>query len=193
MAILTNDEISAKVRARESFWVGTENERKAASAAAKANGIKYTTGKDDRGGYYCVHPSVRIPKPSKLKAAVAILLLAASLHAADNWAALSQIESDDCDTCTGSSGEVGRWQQLPRYWRLYTSLPLSAATNPFTALAVAKLDMVDRVKNFVAHNHRQPTDGEFVLLWHSPTRDVLRPNKEEKLYEQRFLNLLNSK
>ena len=52
---LTSSDIRDKILARQSFWVGTQSERVIASAFAKATGVKYTTGKDDRGGFYITH------------------------------------------------------------------------------------------------------------------------------------------
>ena len=99
------------------------------------------------------------------------------------WAALSMVESGDCDTCAGAHGEVGRWQMLPRWWRKNTDLPLHAATNPFTALAVAKLEMQRRLHG------RSVTDAEWFLTWHCPAH-ISHPNAEERDYAGRCENVL---
>ena len=66
MANLTSEEIGEKIRRRESFWVETENERKAVSPASRLLKIAYRTGKDGRGGFYCSpKPSPKIPKGAK--------------------------------------------------------------------------------------------------------------------------------
>ena len=60
MATLSGMEIKDRIMGRESFWVGTESERVSASRTAQTLGIKYTTGKDDRGGFYICHlPAVK--------------------------------------------------------------------------------------------------------------------------------------
>ncbi len=61
MANLTSSEIKEKILARESFWVATAAERISASNIARIIGIKYTTGSDDRGGFYVCH----LPKVKK--------------------------------------------------------------------------------------------------------------------------------
>jgi hypothetical protein len=58
---LSSEAIKKKIQARESFWVGSENERKAAINIAKILGLKYTTGSDDRGGFYVLN----VPKLKK--------------------------------------------------------------------------------------------------------------------------------
>ena len=84
------------------------------------------------------------------------------------WAALSQIESGNCDACTGPDGEVSRFQILPKIWIKYSHLPLFAAQNPFTALKVANLIMADREKALLRLQKRPVNDWEFYLLWHRP-------------------------
>jgi hypothetical protein len=64
MANFTSSELKEKIMARESFWVASSNERVIASRIASTLGIKYTTGADDRGGFYiCKLPTVK--KPTK--------------------------------------------------------------------------------------------------------------------------------
>lgn len=125
-----------------------------------------------------------------MKPTLAILILATSLHAGDNWSALSQLESGDRDNATGRAHEVSRYQMTPAVWRSATSLPLSAATNRDVAWSVASRVQGARVVAFARREGRMPTAGEWSLLWHCPAR-VLHANAEEKLYEQRFLNLLS--
>ena len=127
-----------------------------------------------------------------MKPAIAILLLTFSLRAADNWTALSELESGNNDNATGRAHEVSRYQMLPSVWRAVTSLPLSAATNRDVAWSVASKVQGARVVAFARREGRMPAPGEWSLLWHCPSH-VLHPNAEEQDYEQRFLNLVNSK
>ena len=60
---LSREEIRIKIDGGESFWVQTEVERGFALTHAKSTRQKYTSGKDDRGGFYVIrvvlptHPS----------------------------------------------------------------------------------------------------------------------------------------
>jgi hypothetical protein len=119
---------------------------------------------------------------------ILILFCCLSCSAMDRFEALSQIESGDCDTCLGASGEVSQYQILPLVWRQYTKLPLAAASNSLTARNVAICVMENRVWHFVKKQHRQPTDSEFYLLWHRPAR-VDHPRPVELERAQRFSNL----
>lgn len=65
MSQQTSQQLKERILARESFWVGTESERVNASRIAKTLGIKYTTGSDERGGFYVCH----LPKVVKRGAA----------------------------------------------------------------------------------------------------------------------------
>ena len=52
MRIRTSGEIRAKIIAKKSFWVASENERKSAILTAKTLQVPYHTSADDRGGFY---------------------------------------------------------------------------------------------------------------------------------------------
>ena len=99
------------------------------------------------------------------------------------WRALAMIESGECDTASGRAGEIGRWQMLKRVWRENTSLPYSSATNPFTALAVAKQEQAKRLCS------RTVTDREWFLMWHCSAH-VKNPNVSERDYATRGCNML---
>lgn len=122
------------------------------------------------------------------------------------WEALAMVESASRDIAVGKAGEVGRYQMLPNVWRTVTSLSLSAATNPATALSVAKMEMGKRTIDwsrahslgrtiFVSRNTLvfliQPSAREWFLLWHCPAH-VENPNAVERDYAQRCLNLLQT-
>ena len=51
---LTTDQITAKIKAGQSFWVSSNGERKTALGAARFAGLDYTTRSDDRGGFNVV-------------------------------------------------------------------------------------------------------------------------------------------
>ena len=51
---LTRGEIWRKVEAHESFWCQSIRERADAINYAKAIGANFTSGEDDRGGYYVI-------------------------------------------------------------------------------------------------------------------------------------------
>ena len=56
MIMLSSSDIKEKILARESFLVGSENERKVSSMIAKTLGIKYTTRAIDGGdGFNVIH------------------------------------------------------------------------------------------------------------------------------------------
>lgn len=127
-----------------------------------------------------------------MKTIIAILFFAASVHAMDYWSALSQIESGDRDNEKGRANEVSRFQILPSVWKSATDLPLGVATNRDVALGVAMKVQSARAITFARRQGRIPTAGEWCLLFHCPAH-ALHPNAEERDYEQRFLNLVNSK
>ena len=128
----------------------------------------------------------------QIKPILAILFCTSSLHAMDAFSALSAIESCNCDYAVGSCGEISRFQILKAVWRTETTLPYSAARNPFTAQNVAIDLMNKRVKQFVLSNNRQPTASEWALLFHCPSC-VLHPSAKQRDYANRFVNLLNEK
>ena len=101
------------------------------------------------------------------------------------WQALALVESGACDDCKGRAGEISRYQMLKRVWRENTSLPFSAATNPFTALNVAKQEMARRLRG------RSMSDRDWFLTWHCPAH-VWHPNIEERAYADRCENTLKN-
>ena len=119
-----------------------------------------------------------------MKSTLLILSLAVRCCAMDRMAALSMLESGDCDTCKGKAGEVSRFQMLKSVWCAHTSLPLSAATDALTALPIAIKVADERVANFAAHHGRQPTDFEFYRLWNPKCKAETA---------RRFANLCESK
>ena len=48
---LTTSELKMKIIAKESFWVGSDNERKKVLSLASAIGIPYHTSSAGRGGF----------------------------------------------------------------------------------------------------------------------------------------------
>ena len=105
-------------------------------------------------------------------------------HELERWKALSQIETSDNDFATGRAGEISRYAITPSVWRQYAgTLPLSVATNPFTALQVGEAVMKDRVRHPV-------TDWDWCLLWHCPSL-IHHPTVSDRDYAKRFVNLLN--
>ena len=69
-ATYTAAQIREKINCGESFWVAKPHERSAALNHALAIGAKYTSGADDRGGFYVVkvtlppRPDAAVVKPS---------------------------------------------------------------------------------------------------------------------------------
>jgi hypothetical protein len=105
------------------------------------------------------------------------------------FAALAAIETGSRDDLPpGAAGEVSRFAVVPAVWRKYTSLPLSSARNPLTALNVARAVMEDRVARFAHRRGRQPTDAEWSMLWHAPNRS--RWTATDRDYSRRFSNLV---
>src|SRR5258708_1137116 len=94
---------------------------------------------------------------------LAILFCAGSLHAADNWSALSRLESGNQDLARGKSGEISRYQILKSVWRGGTKLPYSSATNCDVAWGVAQKIQSARVLAFARREGRMPTAGEWAL------------------------------
>jgi hypothetical protein len=103
--------------------------------------------------------------------------------------ALSMVESGDCDTAHGQSGEVSRFGITPDNWKL----PLSAASNPFTAVNVAMAIMRDRCAAFENKFHRPTTDFEFYVLWHRPavflSHRIRHLTLKERARAEQFENL----
>ena len=124
---------------------------------------------------------------------IVIVLIASCLtvSAADHFAALSQVESGDCDTCVGAAGEISRYQITVTEWKAHTKLPESAATNPFTARQVAAQIQDERCVRFITIKHRQPTDVEWELPWNRPATQLggRNPTAKEIDRANRFNNL----
>jgi len=90
------------------------------------------------------------------------------------------------DTKPGPCGEISRYCIMPDVWREYSHLPLSAATNPFTARAVVVKIMDSRL------NGRVVTDAQWYLTYHRPAR-VSHPKTIENDRALRFQNICQSK
>jgi hypothetical protein len=105
--------------------------------------------------------------------------------------ALSQIESGDNDHAHGRAGEVGRFQCLRSVWvtasRPLTasgpSFPISQATNPIIAAAVA----VAVIERRTGKHLDQLTPEQVARAWHCPNARHL--NREQRDYVKRFQNL----
>jgi len=121
---------------------------------------------------------------------------------ADRFAALSMIESGDCDTCIGPNGEVSRYQIAPAIWKSNSNFmvfPLHhpeqarniSPTNEQDAFAVAYDIQYHRVRKFEDTYHRPPTDAEWYLLWHRPAClfTARKPTTREADRARRFANL----
>ena len=132
---------------------------------------------------------------TRLQFLVAVLLFAATgAGAMDRFEALGQIESGNCDTCIGRDGEVSRYQIRPEVWIKYSKLPLSAASNPFTARNVAAAIMRERMGAVPKGWTLEYSDRTFYLLWHRPATCALyhnkrKPTDKELDRAQRFANL----
>ena len=107
------------------------------------------------------------------------------------WA-LAQVQSGENDLAVGIVGERSRFQIRPLEWKQCTTLPLSAATNPFTAMNVCKSLMQPRVAHFVRVHKRVPSNREWLLLYHCPAR-LHHPIASDRDLAQRFANLVNLK
>ena len=131
--------------------------------------------------------------PKQRMKLIVTVLIAASLtaSASDRFAALSQLETGDCDACVGAAGEISRYQITVTEWKAHTKLPESAATNPFTARQVAAQIQDERCVRFITIKHRQPTDVEWELLWNRPATQLggRNPTAKEIDRANRFNNL----
>lgn len=87
---------------------------------------------------------------------------------------LSAVESGNCDTRIGPSGEVSRYQITPAVWSRATKLPLLEAGNAFTAKNVATGVQERRIAGFRRTHHRDLIDYEFYLLWSRPATLLTR-------------------
>jgi hypothetical protein len=121
---------------------------------------------------------------------------AIAIITAIHLAALSQMESGDRDAAVGSSGEITRYQIMPREARreicaqgLTEVLPADWSLNPDMSARIARGLWLKRVETFQYAHRRNPTTQELYLLWHRPGR-VLNPHPRELERAQRFENLV---
>ena len=110
----------------------------------------------------------------------------------ERFAALSMIESGDDDFARGQHTEVSRYQIRREVWLQTTNVPISEATNPAVALAVAQTVAAKRCQDFTAKHGRPPTDFEFYVLWNSPLQ-VDNPSRIVRARATRFVNLMEKK
>lgn len=129
---------------------------------------------------------------SKFAVLAATMLLVASAGAMDRLAALSMIESADNDFVRGRAGEVSRFQIRREVWLRSTSLPISRATDPKAALAVAQALTWCRCNEFQLRLGRPATDLEFYILWNAPSQ-INDPSKVVLERARRFVNLVSQK
>ena len=109
----------------------------------------------------------------------------------ERFKALGMLETGNNDYAIGKKAkEVSRYSIKPGVWYEFAgALPLSSAVNPFTAVQIGEALMQPRIAHFVKKHRRQPTDMEWVLLWHCPAR-VDHPTVDDRDYALRFSNLL---
>ena len=103
-------------------------------------------------------------------------------------AALSSVESGDCDKCIGKSGELSRYQISPPVMAEYR-LDATKLKDYNYATEQARRILIQRMSGFVTRHHRQPTGTEIYLLWHRPARTI-HPRKIERARAERLNNLL---
>lgn len=97
-------------------------------------------------------------------------------------ACLSMLESGDNDRAVGASGEVTRWQIMPR---LYTG---QNPANQTEARRVVFTEWERRAEAFTRHHHQLPTCRQLYLLWACPSR-VEHPQRAKLERATRFENL----
>lgn len=108
-----------------------------------------------------------VTMPPKPKPSIKIILTPIK-PMLDRFKFLSMVESGDDDRAVGRAGEVSRYQIKKSVWQDHTKLPIASATNPFTAIAVARVIADERCKAFEKKFGRAPTDFEFYVLWNHP-------------------------
>ena len=131
-----------------------------------------------------------------------VLLCALRCGAMDRWAALSMIESGDCDSCVGPSGEVSRYQITTSEWNRVSKCcvivimgkPLNPKSSEDSS-EVAKYVAAERSLKFKKMFKRLPNDFEWYLLWHRPACVLggRKPTVVERDRAQRFANLCERK
>jgi hypothetical protein len=123
---------------------------------------------------------------------LALAVLAQSAFAMDRFAALSMIESGNDDTAHGPLGEVSRFQIQRDVWCQITNAPISQASDPKVAEAVARTLASSRCQEFERVHGRPPTDVEFYILWNAPTQ-IGHPGGSVLERARRFANLVARK
>lgn len=99
----------------------------------------------------------------------------------------------DPDHVIGGSGEVSRFQIMPRVWRAYTKS--RNHTNPEVAWTVTRRILADRVGGFEKATGRPPEPIEVYLLWNKPGHfegvgyRLERVSRSYRARAQRFHNL----
>jgi hypothetical protein len=134
----------------------------------------------------------RIIRFIRLSFFLSCLLWAGGALAMDRFTALSMIESGDDDFARGQLTEVSRYQIRRELWLVTTNVPISQATNPAVALAVAQVIAAKRCQLFEAKYGRAPTDFEFYILWNAPSQ-IDNPRQAVRARATRFVNLVERK
>ena len=124
--------------------------------------------------------------------ALILLLLAPGAFAMDRFAALSMLESGDNDAARGPAGEVSRFQIQLATWSRLTNAPVSQATDPKMAEAVARRLLDARCAKFESEHDRPATDLEFYILWNAPAQ-IDHPSARVLARARRFANLVGQK
>lgn len=123
---------------------------------------------------------------------LALVVLAQSAFAMDRFAALSMIESGNDDSARGPLGEVSRFQIQRDVWCQTTNAPISQASDPKVAEAVARTLAGARCWEFEHQHGRPPTDVEFYILWNAPAQ-IGHPGGSVLERARRFANLVAQK
>ena len=95
--------------------------------------------------------------------------------------ALAMVETGGNDWAVGRDGEVSRYQITAENWIRYSGLPISAATNPFTARAVVVKIMDSRLKGRVV------SDFDWYMKYSRPSRK--QPHTIERERARFYSNL----
>lgn len=184
------DIVSVVANGNTEVFLKHTNESHQTTAARKLETVETTNEQFER---MIVLPKVTAEEHGKFPkgrwVTVALLfMLALPCCAMPVLDAIAQVETGGCDTVQGKAGEIGRFQMTRATWRQATSLPYSAAINPFTAFNVANQALGARIAGFERCHERKSTIYEQALLWHCPAH-VMKPNAEERSYAQRVVNL----
>jgi hypothetical protein len=184
------DIVSVVANGNTEVFLKHTNESHQTTAARKLETVETTNEQFER---MIVLPKVTAEEHGKFPkgrwVTVALLfMLALPCCAMPVLDAIAQVESGNCDTCVGPSGEVSRYQFMSRVWLSVTHLPLSAAVNPVTASNAANQELGARIARFTRSHHCAPTIFQQALLWRCLAR-VDRPTAADKDYAQRVVNL----